>query len=129
MRKAILMMLLAIVSSSAVAAEWVEVCHSDNTTAYANLSTIRKAGKKVKMWTLLDFQEPRHFSGSSFMSIMSQNEFDCKEEQSRDIYISFISENMGAGVTIHSESKPNKWSSITPDSIDESLLKTACRKR
>lgn len=129
MCKAILTMLLAVVSINAVAAEWVEVSRSDNTAAYANLSTIRKAGNRVKMWTLLDFQEPRHVSGSSFMSIMGQNEYDCKEKQSRDIYISFISENMGAGVTIHSESEPGKWSPITPDSIDESLWETACRKR
>jgi len=47
MYKVILMMLLAVVSSSAMA-EWVEVDTSDDSTYYANPNTIRKSGNKVK---------------------------------------------------------------------------------
>jgi hypothetical protein len=46
MRRLILSVLLAVVSSSA-AAEWVEVGRADTITAYADPATIRKAGNMV----------------------------------------------------------------------------------
>jgi hypothetical protein len=48
MRKPILMMLLAVVSSSA-AAEWVELGSNEISTAYSDPATIRRNGDMVKM--------------------------------------------------------------------------------
>lgn len=53
MRKAIVMMLLAAVSSSA-AAEWVELNRDEISTDYFDPTTIRKAGDMVKVWSLTD---------------------------------------------------------------------------
>lgn len=54
MRKTILMLLLAVVSSSAEAG-WIAVGDGENMTTYADPTTIRKTGDRVKMWALLDF--------------------------------------------------------------------------
>jgi len=51
MPKAILIILLTVVSSSAMA-EWVKVSEDKLVTAYADPTTIRKLGDKVKMWAL-----------------------------------------------------------------------------
>jgi hypothetical protein len=48
MRKLILILLLAVLSSSAMA-EWIKVGANDNSTIYADPATIRKEGNMVKM--------------------------------------------------------------------------------
>lgn len=53
MHKAILMILLAVVSSSAVA-EWVQFGGNETITIYVDPATIHKAGNMVKMWFLYD---------------------------------------------------------------------------
>ena len=78
MRKAILMMLLAVVSSSAAAA-WIEIGLDDDgtTTAYANPTTILKAGNRVKMWVLLELKTAKiTAAGEPYMSSKMQNEYD-----------------------------------------------------
>jgi hypothetical protein len=137
MRKLILMMLLAVVSSCAMA-EWVEVTSTDEKTFYANPATIRKKGNMVKMWELVDVK-PSGFTKSMqvfseskeefCMSTREQEEFDCKKEQTRTLYISTHSGNMGEGELISRSSNPGKWEPIVPNSIDESLWKFACGKR
>ncbi|MCH6585257.1 MAG: hypothetical protein IH810_05440, partial [Proteobacteria bacterium] len=56
MHKVILMILLAVVSSSAMA-EWVEVAESEAGTfiAYAESATIQKTDNIVNMWVLIDY--------------------------------------------------------------------------
>ena len=51
MPKAILMMLLAVVSSSA-SAGWVVVGVHDTSILYADPASIHRAGNRVKMWGL-----------------------------------------------------------------------------
>jgi len=56
MRKAILMMLLAMASGNA-AAEWVKVAETHRSVIYVNPASIRKVGHIVKMWSLADTQD------------------------------------------------------------------------
>ena len=51
MKKLLLTLMLAVVSSSAMA-KWVKVSEDKLVTAYADPTTIRKNGDKVKMWAL-----------------------------------------------------------------------------
>jgi hypothetical protein len=137
MRKAILLMILAVVSSNA-AAEWVEVTSTDEKTFYAEPATSRKKGNMVKMWELVDVK-PSGFTKSMqvfsesndefSMSTREKEEFDCKKEQTRTLYISTHSGNMGEGELISRSSNPGKWGPIVANSIDESLWKFACGKR
>jgi len=80
MHKAILIMLLAVVSSSAMA-EWVSLGESGDKTLtnYADPATIRKSGNRVKMWSLYDFKTVQ----VRFRSVRLQIEYDCKEEEYR----------------------------------------------
>jgi len=130
MRKPILMMLLAVVSSSA-AAGWGVVGKNDGGTAYADPATIRKAGNIVTMWTLLDFKTANveAESGNRYMSAKSQNEYDCKEKRTRRLVVSYHSGNMGDGRAVHSNSESGKWVPVPPDSGFELLWKSACGKR
>jgi hypothetical protein len=130
MRKTILMLLLAIVSSSAMA-EWVKVGGStDGTlTVYAIPSSIRKVGSKAKIWTLGDYKVAKDSGmGNQYRSTKSQEEYDCKEEQGRTLYLAFYSENMGEGEIIGTHQGAKEWLPIMPESINEALWKTACKK-
>jgi len=129
MRKAILMMLLAVVSGSAVA-EWVVVGRTETRTVYIDPATIRKAGNRVKMWSLDDaLNKVDYVAGvKPFMSTKEQVEYDCKEEQSRTLYIYFHSGNMGGGEVVYVQSDIGEWTPVAPGSIGNTLLRIACGK-
>ena len=127
MRKAILMMLLAVVSSSAMA-EWVEVSGDEGGTfsVYANPATIRWTDHKVKMWDLYDYKTAKELAGKTFMSVESQSEYDCKEKQQRILYTTTHSENMGRGEVVSASIKPHDWEPNRPNSVGEALWRIAC---
>lgn len=131
MLKLFLMILLAVVNSSA-AAGWVKVAESDSetNTLYVDLATIRKAGHRVKMWTLLDNKTANTINGKSYISSKSHVGFDCKEEQWRMLYISYYSGNMGGGETVYvdSSSNPGEWIPIEPENSVRNAWEIACKK-
>ena len=130
MRKAILMMLLALVSSSAAAA-WVEIGLDDDgtTTAYADATTIRKAGNRVKMWVLLELRTAKPTaSGEPHMSSKMQNEYDCKKERWRTLYDSWYSRKKGRGAVVYSTSESSNWRPVSPTSGADLLWQFACGK-
>jgi len=130
MHKAILMMLLTIVSSSAMA-EWVKVGTTNKYTFYADPDTIRKKGNIVKMWILFDFNSTHEgaTAGHKYLSSKSQDEFDCKEEQRKLLYFSRHSKNMGGGDVAYTCNEPEmNWSPVAPDSVGKDLWKFACGK-
>jgi hypothetical protein len=82
MKKAVLSLLLATMSTGAMA-EWVQVYEGETSAAYADLTTIRKMGKTVKMWDLVDMKQPQVINGELFQSVKSQSEYDCANVRSR----------------------------------------------
>ena len=129
MRKVIVMLLL-VVSGKAIAGEWVAVNHNKYATGYANPATIVKDGNIAKMWTLVDCKTMTFFSGGSpFMSIKSQEEFDCKEKKLRTLVYTLHAVKMGEGEVIFRDSNPRKWEPVLPDSAMEDFLKIACGKK
>ena len=130
MRKVILMLLLAVVSSSAMA-EWVAAGSGESSITYADPATISKAGNIVKMWWLDDFKKAdTAANGKAYMSMKGQDEFDCKREQSRQLNFSFYAEHMGAGEMVYNETlKHPKWYPVSPGSAGDTLWKIACGKK
>ena len=129
MRKAILMMLLAVVSGNAVA-EWVTVAQNENTTTYADPATIRRSGDMVKMWHLYDFKTPEGFDAhiKPHSSLLEQREYDCKKELRRRLASIYYSENMRKGRVVFFDHDPDKWLPIPPSTTIETLWKIVCEK-
>lgn len=130
MRRIILMMLLAIVSSDVIA-EWVEIGSSEASTIYADPATIRKAGNRVKMWNLTDFKTAQMFMGNPdpYLSLNAQDEYDCKERQLRGLALIAHSGNMGGGKVVASAHDPQKWNLYPLGTMGEVLWKFACGKQ
>ena len=130
MHKAILMMQLTVLSSSAMAA-WVEVDtnYGVGLSAYADPVTIRKSGNIVKMWILYDHTMAQTNARKPYMSIKARWKYDCKEEQIQFLYEILYSENMGEGKIVRSLGlHNNKWQPVAPGSMEEILWKFACGK-
>lgn len=131
MRKVILVLLLAVVSSSAMA-EWVEVGSDDamNLTIYADPSTIIKRGSMEIISVLYDYKRIQHDENlPPFLSTISQEEYDCNELRTKDITSSDYSNNMGKGVEKNNDDEINsEWNSIEPDTNGEALWEFACKK-
>ena len=129
-RKAILMLLLAVVSKNTMA-EWERIGNANdgNSTEYADPSTILRDGHLVRMWGLSDYKSAETVATYLFLSVRLQNEYDCNDRQIRPLSYSFHSGNMGKGVVVYAYSEPFDSIPISPDSLSETLWKIACGKR
>ncbi len=125
-RKAILIMLLTLVSSGA-AAEWVEVYpYEKGFTNYADPATIVRSGDKVKMWSMGNRKTP----SDKYMSFKYLIEYDCATAQYRWLDTSFHSEKMGVGTASYRTAARRYWKPIRSGSgtIFETLWIFACGK-
>jgi len=126
MKRLLLTLMLAVVSSSAMA-KWVKVDEDKLVTAYADPNTIRKSGNKVKMWALWDYSTAQEGGSKPYMSVRIQNEYNCKEETIRQIFATTFSGNMAGGHTINMQGG-KKWEPVAPRTIGETLWKFVCGK-
>ena len=130
MTRLILIMLL-VLSYGPAFAEWVEV--SANKTAgviaYADPDTIRRKGNLVKMSSLFDLQTTQTVRGNSYLSIKSQQAYDCAEDRSLALAYTKFSGSMGHGAEVYSVSVEQKWKPVSPMSVGQELWKVACAKK
>ena len=133
MKKLLLTLMLAVVSSS-VMAEWVLYGFSNGSkkgiiiTVYADPSSIRKADYKLKMWFLSDYKKARGLRSARYMSAVLQIECDCMEEQVRPGYGPFYEGNMARGRPVSTGLSSLNWRPVSPGSIHEHLMIFACGK-
>jgi len=137
MHKAILMMLLAVISSCAAyreipnASAWFEIGVSDDsgTTFYVDPTLIRKSGDKAEMWSLYNYNNVRDTLGVWSLSSIALNEYDCKKDKVIMRFLSVHSGNMGRGeVALINMNINASEINIPPGSISKISLKLACGK-
>jgi len=126
MHTAIVALLLAIVSSSAMA-EWLELGSSPTDTLYADPASIRIEGHTARLWALNDFRTAHVLDdGSASMSEKVQYEYDCQKAQWRLVYFSAHSGNMAEGEVVDFNIVPGVWEPIPPESAVEVTWRLAC---
>ena len=125
---AILILLLATVSSHAVA-EWINISTNSNGSAiYADPTTIQKSGDRTKMWVLFDYRKVIIESGDKIMSVKKYEEYDCNKSQARLLFISKHSGRFTEGKVVYVNDIPyNEWIPVVPGSTPEDLWRYACR--
>lgn len=129
MRKVILMVLLAFVSSKAMA-EWVAYDTYEDGASYADPATRHRHGNMVKMWLMDDFNAVKTTGGHSYVSSIVQKEFDCEEWKFRMLSVVAHNESMGkGGVAFAEDDGPSRWYSVAPGSIGDVAQKIACAKK
>ena len=130
MRKTILMMTLAAMSSGALA-DWVMIGKGvGRSKLYVDQATIRKTGGKVTMWQVTDYATMQTLNGlPPFMSVKEKSEYDCIEEQSKLLGVAFFAGNMGRGEIVFTHNEPTGWRVFAPSSPSEVFWKYACGKK
>ena len=128
--KKLLVLLLLMVSTS-VLAEWTTVGGGTDLISYIDFGTIKRKDNKVKMWSLIDLKTVHEFSGGErYLSGMMRSEYDCEEETMRMLDVYYYSENMREGeVVVSNTNITNEATSVRPDSIEETFFKIACDKK
>ena len=125
----LLLVTLLFLSSGPAYAEWVAMGTStteDGNTLYADPDTIRRKGEMVKMWQLYDLKTAITVAGTSVLSTMVQNEFDCGEERIRLLAFVHFSGNMGRGKMVYEEAIEQKWKPVSPGGFNQLGLQAAC---
>ncbi|PTQ88229.1 hypothetical protein C8R30_1561 [Nitrosomonas nitrosa] len=128
--KEVLLALILIFAAKTVMADWslVDKSADDSVTIYIDYDAIQETEGTVKMWSLGDFKAAKEFGGIEFLSSKYQKEYDCKQEQARMLAFTLFSSNMGEGQVVYSNSDPDNWEPISPGSVSQTLLETACEK-
>jgi hypothetical protein len=132
MKKVIIIMVLALVSSNAMA-EWLEIGSSgsgaDLATFYVEDSRIKVNGNKRMVWLLSDISSGDLSStGVRFYSTKSKEEYDCYNETSIFLYFAGYSGRMGRGNVVESYNYENSVAeAIIPNSVHDIILSYACK--
>lgn len=122
-KKTILTLLLAAMSTGAMA-EWVKVSESiDDTVFYIDPATVRKDGTFRKVWTVHDRKQKDESGAMSRRSFM---EFDCIGERHRILTFSTHSEPMVGGKMLISGDEPLNWRNTAPGTPAATVLKLVC---
>jgi len=130
MTKFVLMLLLAVASSAAMA-EWGKVGTRGSTSTHVDRATVSKAGDIVEMWNLFDFKTARndYFSpGERLLSQKVKAAYDCKTERTRILAISGHAGNMGRGNAVYSVFDVGEWEPVPAGTIVRTLWNVACGK-
>ena len=127
--KKVLVLLLLMVSTN-VFAEWTKSGESKDAFFYVDYGTIKKKGNKVKMWTMYDYKTVKMIENDRYLSMVNYDEYDCEKETVKWLDYYFYSGNMRTGEIVGSSTNIKKEPfSIMPGSIDETLFKITCSKK
>jgi hypothetical protein len=125
MKKLPLILVLAFVSSNAMA-EWTFIGTTrDNVIAHYIDKNIIRNGDIVKVWRLID--EPQR--GPAVGSAILWYEINCRNKESKLLALVEHEGNMGKGkVVFHREPTNQPWTSIPPKSIAHKTMTISCSR-
>ena len=131
MIRTLLTVLVLSLLSTPVFGEWKKVSMGvDGTTNYVDFERIRKHGGYVYYWELKDIILPNRRNTPNTIESISGKTYiqgDCKLFRFKNLSASIHKEPMGGGTPSISSNTPDKeWNYPSPNSVDETLLKSVC---
>ncbi len=121
-------LLLALVSlsfSSAVAAAWVTFMKTETSVVYIDSATVRKEGNLRKAAVLVDLIRKE---ADGVQSKRGQSEIDCLEDRMRIHGLSGFTGNMASGEAVYSFKGASEWMPIPPKSALWNTIKLICSR-
>ena len=134
MRKTLFKFLVAVIaiSSSSIAfaqANWVVVSDTDRMIYYIDTQSIKKSGQFAKVWSLIEYKTPKQNGYFLAKSVLSLEEYDCKEDRIRTLSQTQYTGSMGQGDKYSVDLSNEKWGYIAPNTISDYIEKLACKKK
>ena len=113
--------------SPANAADWAAVGLFEQGTFYIDRDSIAREGETRKVWTMLDYRQPKTNShGQAYRSTRSLQQIQCKTQQVKTLSLAFYKGTRGAGDVLSSEGVIQEWQPIPPDSVLAKMAWTVC---
>jgi hypothetical protein len=127
MKKLLLILMLFVVSNSAMA-EWSVIWKKDDSTTYINRETIVLNGGILKVWTVVDETTPHTLPGGIvFLSMVVRMAYNCKEREFKLMDAFAYDGNMGGGKQVLAPDLSNrKWQSVRPRGRNAVIFKEFC---
>lgn len=128
MRNEIVAIFLAALTGNAVAG-WTALSRSETQISYVDKDSIRSSGSTVKMWSLVDYVQPRKLNNKvEYLSTVTLHEFDCADRRMRTLQSSAYEGQMREGANVYIASNtPWKWEYVEPGTVGEAKLEVACK--
>ena len=131
-----ILVLLLLMLSTSVMAEWTPVTRTLAFISYSDKSSKIRSGDMVRIWEMVDydFSQPTS-SGREYLSKKIQTEYDCTNRRTRFLTLIFYSLNRGYGDVVSMYDSNSSWTSIfswasvAPGTTTSELMKFACRKK
>ncbi len=122
--------LLAVLSSSAIGADWVFATQGTDSTRHFidGESVVRGKGGVAKAWILAEYQSPQEIDGKRYYSTKNLYLFDCAN---RTVALKQSTSYSQTGEVVSSvglDERELKFSDVVPESIGETWFQLACGK-
>ena len=118
---------LGAVTLPALAADWAALGLFDQGTFYIDRDHITREGETRKVWTMLDYRQPKSNShGLPYRSTRSLMHIQCKTQQVKTLSLAFYKGTRGSGDVLSSEGVIQDWQPIPPDSVLAKMAWTVC---
>lgn len=126
MLRKLLVVGLVAVTSTAYAAEWVQVAENSNGSTFSvEPSTLVRNGNIRRVWVLTSYGSTKSNGTRSYKSL---SEFDCRERRSRDLATVYYDGVAGSGNS-KSTSGIEAWDYVVPGTAYETLANYVCAMR
>jgi hypothetical protein len=122
----LVLILLGLVLSQPVWAEWTKIGSPAQVTFYVDFGTVKKTATGRRAWILHDRKTPFQTPNGDAFSMAFLNEYDCADERHRTLQFTAYSEAMGRGKSLGGSSDVREWSVPVPQSVAAYLLKAVC---
>lgn len=120
--------LLLLLAAMNAHAEFVKYHEDDEMVSYLDATTITRAGREVRMWTVDDYRQTQtDIPNKPYRSVKSHWIFDCARRVSDVMTALYYMDGMAQGESIHSGTVEKRdWDKVTPGSVGELAFKVAC---
>ena len=123
-------LLLGMVVSQPVWAEWVELgrveAGAGSFTTHLDPTTVRKTAEGRRVWAMDNHDQSQTESFGSFQSTKDLLEIDCAGERMKALQGMYYSGPKGSGKVVSQYDNPGKWQVVSPGSLGEARLKAVC---
>ena len=120
--RVILCLLTALVATPAWA-EWVKYKADDIQTFYYDPATVKNHGEFLRVFAVVDYKKATIDGVKSYRVF---NEYDCKDERSRQLEVTGHTGAMVTGNTIYSADRASVWRETPLKSANWELLRLVC---
>ena len=96
---------------------------------YYDKDRVRKSGKYIYYWELMDLFEPKGEVGSEYSSSMMYKQLDCSIFRYKRLNIIIHKDSMGEGEVVMEWDPEDKWTYPPPDTISDKIHYKICEEQ